>query len=106
MEIRVDGYKSPSVSFMKYPFTQYWIGCRIYGEKEGLITPLGNCDINIGKNGEVIYSNYGYGISIFDGKTFKNYDESNGLVDNRIWDLTVDSKNNIWMATDGSGVQI
>ena len=77
-----------------------------YGEKEGLITPLGNCDINIGKNGEVIYSNYGYGISIFDGKTFKNYDESNGLVDNRIWDLTVDSKNNIWMATDGSGVQM
>ena len=77
-----------------------------YEEKDGLITPINNCDINIGKNGEIIYSNYGYGISIYDGKNFKNYDETNGLVDSRIWDLTVDSKNNIWMATDGSGVQM
>ena len=77
-----------------------------YGEKDGLITAIGNCDINIGVNGEVVYSNYGYGFSIFDGKNFKNYNEKNGLVDNRIWDLTIDSKNNIWMATDGSGVQM
>ena len=78
----------------------------IYNEKDGLIMPMGNCDVNIGNNGEIIYNTYGSGISIFDGKTFKNYNESNGLVDNRIWDLTVDSKNNIWMATDGSGVQM
>ena len=26
------------------------------------------------------------GFSIFDGKTFKNYDTKNGLVDGRIWD--------------------
>ena len=77
-----------------------------YSEKDGLITAIGNCDINIGVNGEVIYSNYGYGFSIYDGETFKNYNETNGLVDNRIWDLAVDSKNNIWMATDGSGVQM
>ena len=77
-----------------------------YSEKDGLITAIGNCDINIGVNGEVIYSNYGYGFSIYDGETFNNYNETNGLVDNRIWDLTVDSKNNIWMATDGSGVQM
>ena len=77
-----------------------------YSEKDGLITAIGNCDINIGVNGEVIYSNYGYGFSIFDGKNIKNYNEKNGLVDNRIWDLTIDSKNNIWMATDGSGVQM
>ncbi|MBT3589209.1 MAG: response regulator [Candidatus Marinimicrobia bacterium] len=78
----------------------------IFDEKDGLIMPKRNCDINIGLNGEIIYSTYGSGISIYDGETFKNYDESNGLVDNRIWDLTVDSKNNIWMATDGSGVQM
>jgi len=77
-----------------------------YSEKDGLITAIGNCDINIGVNGEVIYSNYGYGFSIYDGETFNNYNETNGLVDNRIWDLAVDSKNNIWMATDGSGVQM
>ena len=78
----------------------------IYNESNGLIMPLANCDVNIGINGEVIYNTYGSGFSIYDGNTFKNYNESNGLVDNRIWDLTVDSKNNIWMATDGSGVQM
>ena len=79
---------------------------KIFDENDGLIMPIGNCDVNVGKNGEIIYSTYGSGVSIFDGKTFENYDENNGLVDNRIWDLTVDSKNNIWMATDGSGVQM
>ena len=34
-----------------------------------------------------------------------NYDETNGMVDSRIWDLGVDSKNNYWLALDGSGVQ-
>ena len=29
----------------------------------------------------------------------------NGLVDDRIWDIGFDSKNNYWIATDGSGVQ-
>ena len=29
----------------------------------------------------------------------------NGLVDDRIWDIGFDSKNNYWLATDGSGVQ-
>jgi len=78
----------------------------LFDESNGLVKPTNNCDVNLGQNGEVIYNTYGSGMSIFDGKTFTNYDESNGLVDNRIWDLTVDSKNNIWMATDGSGVQM
>ena len=46
---------------------------------------------------------YGTGFSIFDGKTFTNYTEKNGLQDPRIWDVDIDSKNNIgW--PDGSGV--
>ena len=32
------------------------------------------------------------GFSIFNGIEFTNYDETNGLGDNRIWDLAVDSK--------------
>ena len=78
----------------------------LFTEKDGLINLSGNADVNIGKNDEVILSTYGAGFSIYDGKTFTNYDETNGLVDNRIWDLAVDSKNNIWLATDGSGVQM
>ena len=78
----------------------------LFTEKDGLINLAGNADVNIDENDNVILSTYGAGFSIFDGKTFKNYDEKNGLIDNRIWDLAVDSKNNIWIATDGSGVQM
>ena len=28
------------------------------------------------------------------------------MVDGRIWDLAIDSKNNYWLALDGSGVQM
>ena len=35
-----------------------------------------------------------------------NFDESNGLGDNRVWDLAVDSKNNYWLALDGKGVEM
>ena len=31
---------------------------------------------------------------------------NNGLGDNRVWDLAVDSKNNYWLALDGKGVEI
>ena len=78
----------------------------IYDESDGLIRPEYNADVNVGNNNEVIYSTYGSGFSIYDGKTFTNYDETNGLVDNRIWDLAIDSKNNYWLALDGSGVQM
>ena len=37
---------------------------------------------------------------------FVNFDESNGLGDNRVWDLAVDSKNNYWLALDGKGVEM
>ena len=77
----------------------------LYNQSDGLIQPLGQCDVNIGKNGEVIYNTYGSGFSVYDGKTFTNYNESNGLADNRIWDFTIDSQNNYWLALDGSGVQ-
>ena len=78
----------------------------IYDESDGLIRPESNCDVNIGKNNEIIYSTYGSGFSIYNGTDFKNYNEDNGLSDNRIWDLAIDSKNNYWLALDGSGVQM
>jgi ligand-binding sensor domain-containing protein/serine phosphatase RsbU (regulator of sigma subunit) len=77
----------------------------LYSESDGLIRSDGNCDVNVGKNNEIIYSTYGYGFSVFNGETFTNYTESNGLADNRIWDFAIDSKNNYWLALDGAGVQ-
>ena len=76
-----------------------------YDEEDGLVRPRGNGDVSIDKNGNIVYSTYGSGLSIFDGKTFKNITSENGLVDDRIWDIGFDSKNNYWIATDGSGVQ-
>ena len=79
---------------------------KLFNEADGLVRADGNCDVNIGKNQEIIYSTYGYGFSIFNGNEFINFDESNGLGDNRIWDLAVDSKNNYWLALDGKGVEM
>ena len=76
-----------------------------YDEDDGLVRPRANGDVSIDKNGNIVYSTYGSGLSIFDGKTFKNITSENGLVDDRIWDIGFDSKNNYWIATDGSGVQ-
>jgi ligand-binding sensor domain-containing protein/serine phosphatase RsbU (regulator of sigma subunit) len=78
---------------------------KLFNEADGLVRPDGNCDVNIGKNEEIIYSTYGSGFSIFDGEKFINYDETRGLADNRIWDMAIDSKNNYWLALDGAGVQ-
>ena len=79
---------------------------KLFNEADGLVRSEANCDVNIGKNEEVIYSTYGSGFSIFDGNEFINFDESNGLGDNRVWDLAVDSKNNYWLALDGKGVEM
>ena len=79
---------------------------KLFNEADGLVRADASCDVNIGKNEEIIYSTYGYGFSIFNGDEFTNFDESNGLGDNRIWDLAVDSKNNYWLALDGKGVEM
>ena len=76
-----------------------------YTQEDGLVRPRRNGDISIDKKGNLVLSTYGSGISIFDGKSFKNLNSENGLVDDRIWDIGFDSKNNYWIATDGSGVQ-
>ena len=55
-----------------------------FDEYDGLIKPFEAADVNIGNNGEIIYSNYGSGMSIYDGTKFTNYSEDNGLKDNRI----------------------
>ena len=77
----------------------------IFNEKDGLVRPFAECDVNVGYNDEIIYNTYGSGFSIYKDGKFTNYDESNGLADNRIWDLAIDSENNYWLALDGQGVQ-
>ena len=45
-----------------------------------------------------------YGLSIFDGKIFKNFTSEDGLQDKRVTCADIDSEGNIWVATDGGGV--
>ena len=85
----------------------------IFKESDGLVRPilLSNsaaqpCAVTIGKNNEIIYCTYGSGFSIYDGKDFVNFSTENGLANNKVEEVAVDSKNKYWIALDGSGVQM
>lgn len=51
------------------------------------------------KNGFLVVGTYGGGISLFDGKTFKNFNSTDGLCNNVIYDIKVDLDNNLWIGT-------
>ena len=72
----------------------------IYNESNGTVQPTINCAVTIGNNNEIIYSTYGSGFSIYDGENFKNYNTDNGLSNNNVEEIAVDSKNNYWLALD------
>ena len=40
------------------------------------------------------------GISLFNGQTFRNFNENDGLPSNRVWSVFEDSRGNLWFATD------
>lgn len=44
------------------------------------------------------------GLSVFDGKHFKNYNEKDGLLNSCIWALAEDAKDNLWIGTYGGGL--
>ena len=44
----------------------------------------------------------GSGFSIFNGTKFKNFSTKNGLANDKVEEIAVDSKNNYWIALDGS----
>ena len=77
----------------------------IFSESDGLVKPTSTSKVTIGKNGEVLYSTYGSGFSVYKNGSFTNFDETNGLTLNLISDIAVDSENNYWIATDGTGLQ-
>ena len=51
------------------------------------------------RNGNLWFGMDGFGICIYDGKNFTNITMENGLPDNIIHDLMVDTKGNIWIST-------
>ena len=51
------------------------------------------------KDGSIWFSSNGGGIYHYDGKTFKNYTEENGLSSNQVFSIVSDNKNNLWFGT-------
>ncbi|OGU35664.1 MAG: hypothetical protein A2068_06780 [Ignavibacteria bacterium GWB2_35_6b] len=55
--------------------------------------------IDQSKNGFLVIGTYGGGLSLFDGFKFRNFNSTNGLCNNVIYDLKVDDNNNVWIGT-------
>ena len=72
-----------------------------YSKKDGLATNWIQ-DIEQFDNGTLVLACYGSGITTFDGKVFKNHNK--GLTDQRVVDVAIDDKNQIWIGTESSGV--
>lgn len=44
------------------------------------------------------------GLSVFDGKTFTNYNKPDGLMNTCVWTMAEDSNNRLWIGTYGGGL--
>jgi len=53
----------------------------------------------VDKDGTLWFSSNGGGVYHYDGKTFKNYTEKNGLNSNQVFSIVSDHKNNLWFGT-------
>lgn len=51
------------------------------------------------KDGTIWFGSNGGGIYHFDGKTYKNYTEKDGLISNQIFSIVSDDENNLWFGT-------
>ena len=40
------------------------------------------------------------GVSVYNGKTFQNFNKDDGLPSNRVWSVFEDSNGKLWFATD------
>lgn len=57
-------------------------------------------DITEGKDGKIWFGHTD-GISSYDGEKVTNYYESDGLLNNDVWNIEADSRGNIWIGTKG-----
>ena len=90
------------------------INIEVFDEKDGLFvnrdreTISGSVPramyIRGDRNNNLAIGIHQVGLSIFDGRKFKNYGVNEGLIDLRVRGVDYDSDGNVWVGTEGSGV--
>lgn len=94
------------------PDSTVWVSCvgidGVFREKNGEWTLLtttdglpGNTVIRIvaGNDGRIAFGTLGYGLGIFDGKTWKTYTVTDGIPDNVIYEIAMPDAQTIWVGT-------
>ena len=79
----------------------------VYDEKNGIYNLNSGqsiSEISAHPDGSIYIGQYGGGLTVFKDGIGKRYGAEDGLVDQRIHHLDIDSEGNCWLATDGSGV--
>ena len=67
--------------------------------------PKGGFSNGYADKDETIWFTSNTGVYHFDGKTFKNYTEKDGLSSNRVFSIVSDHKNNLWFGTQNGLVK-
>jgi len=57
-------------------------------------------------HGNLWFSTWGGGVSMYNGETFTHFTEKEGLSNNVVWSNLEDSQGNLWFGTEGGGVSI
>lgn len=65
----------------------------------GIVQPYNVSHIFLDKHKHLWFSTFGEGVYKYDGKTFTNYNESHGLINNWIRSAIEDSEGNMWFAS-------
>ena len=53
------------------------------------------------KSGNIWFGSGEHGVSKYDGKSFSNYSESEGLINNTVFYILQDQKGDLWFGTNG-----
>lgn len=72
--------------------------------KGEFITTATTCGITEDHNGNMWFTTNGHGIFRYDGQSFKQYTEEDGLADNAVDVVIEDRNNNLWFGTRFGGV--
>jgi len=77
-----------------------------FGEKNGIKVRAGanDPDVYASNDGSIVIAQSPIGVTIFKDGISKTLSKEDGLTDTRVQDIDFDSKNNIWIGTDGGGV--